>query len=149
MGVVRTVVKVYSVYENCPAVIVVENGYLLKEFLKGTVGELNPVEEVCPLKAIFFGKDFDVVFKKYEIECPVEWSSNQGCWVLVGDFVKNLNAEEDMDSIMNVLRSFEGEGKILRVEGGGRKLQRLTFENLKLSGDGYSKYLKIWQRLRS
>jgi hypothetical protein len=25
-----------------------------------------------------------------------------------------------MESIMNVLRSFEGEGKILRVEGGGR-----------------------------
>jgi formate hydrogenlyase subunit 6/NADH:ubiquinone oxidoreductase subunit I len=52
------------------------------EFLKGTVGDLNPVEEVCPLKAIFFGKDFEVVFKKYETECPKEWSSNQGCWRL-------------------------------------------------------------------
>ena len=39
---------------------------------------------------------------------------------VVGDFGKNTNAEEDMESIMNVLRSFEGEGKILRVEGGGR-----------------------------
>ena len=51
------------------------------------MGDLNPVEEVCPLKAIFFGKDFEVVFKKYETECPEEWSSNQGCWVLVGAFL--------------------------------------------------------------
>ena len=69
--------------------------------------------------------------------------------MLVADFDKNGKAEEDMDRIMKVLTSYEGDGKIVRVEGGGRKLQRITFENHKLSGDGYSKFLGIWQRLRN
>ena len=40
--------------------------------------------------------------------------------VLVGDYEKNAKAEEDLEKIINVLTSYEGEGKILRVEGGGR-----------------------------
>jgi hypothetical protein len=126
------VVKVYSVFQNLPAVIVVENGYLLREYLKGTVGVRNPVDEACPLKGIFFGKDYEEVFEKFEMECPEEWSSYEGCWVLVADFDKNGKAEEDMERIMKVLTSYEGDGRIVRVEGGGRKLQIMTFENYKL-----------------
>jgi len=71
---------------------------------------LNPIDEVCPLKGIFFGKDYEGVFKKFEMECPEEWSSNEGCWVLVGDYEKNAKAEEDLEKIINVLTSYEGEG---------------------------------------
>jgi len=48
---VVTTVKVYNIFDDIPAVISVENGYLLNGYLKGSqgIGEYNPVDGISPL----------------------------------------------------------------------------------------------------
>jgi hypothetical protein len=94
----RTVAKVFSVFEGCPAVIVVENGYNIKGYLKGTKSDWQPVEDRCGLDGLFFGEEFEFDPK---VEKPEEWP-DAGVWLLVCDF-KSDNSEAEMEDIVRVL----------------------------------------------
>jgi len=80
-------VKVFSISDNFPAVIMVENGYNLKEYLKGSKSEWNPLEERCPLDGLFFiTEEVGEVFENLKLERPEEWTSEGGVWLIVGDY---------------------------------------------------------------
>jgi len=72
-----TTVKVYNIFDDIPAVISVENGFLRKGYLKGCrgIGEYNPVDGISPLDALFI-KDVDATLK-------YKWSARQNGTLLM------------------------------------------------------------------
>jgi len=125
-----SVVKVFSVFDDMPAVISVENGYNIKGYLKGSrgIGEPNPIDGMSPLDALYFTKDLGKTLKTNKLERLVEWDADKACWVIVADYNKNDNAERDMDEILTALQTLEGEGKAV-----GGELVKVIFEHIKIT----------------
>jgi len=142
------VVKVYSVSEGFPAVIMLENGYNLKEYIKGAKADWKPVEEKCPIDGMFFGEGVSKVFSNYELDMPDEWDSNCAVWLVVGDF-SNERTVDFMEEILRVLATFEGKGRRIEVTKGDRRLTKVSIEHRKLTKISYGRFFTFWQRCKS
>jgi len=99
-----TVVKVYYVSEGFPAVIMLENGYNLKEYIKGGKSGWKPLEDRCPINGMFYGEGVSKVFTNYELVMPEEWDSIGAVWLIVGDF-NDASTVDHMEEILRVLSS--------------------------------------------
>jgi len=144
------VVKVFSIVEGYPAVVVVEKGFFLKGFLKGTktsIGEINPVGENCPVDGVYFGKSLESRLRMLELVKPKEWDCADECWLFVADYGRNAKAGDDMVKLVKVLSSVSVDGISVEVRPGVVDVKFVSVENCVLSEDGYVKFLKIWMRM--
>ena len=125
--------------------IMLENGYNLKEYIKGGKSGWKPLEDRCPINGMFYGEGVSKVFTNYELVMPEEWDSIGAVWLIVGDF-NDASTVDHMEEILRVLSSFEGDGRRIEVTKGDRRLTKVVIEHRKLSKIGYGRFFSFWQR---
>jgi len=55
-------------------------------------------------------------------------------------------AESEMEEVVRVLSTFEGEGRKTEITEGVKRVTKVAVENLRLIKTGYGKFLKICQK---